>query len=347
MGRKLLAGLRRVGIEPLAFSDNSSAIWGTRIEGIEVLSPTDAAKRFGDRAIFVIAIWGRGSSDPMSGRFRKLRELGCQRVTGFGALFWKYPEIFLPCLPAMDLPHKVLEQAAAVRRAFGLLADDRSRLEFVAQLRWRLFFDFDALPDPVGEPIYFPDLVKLHDEEVYVDCGAYDGDTIKDFLIRTESRFRGVVAFEPDPISLGRLKEMIDGLPEGVRGRIRVVPAAAGAQKGVIRFAATGELGSAKGGGDLEVALTTLDEAFAADAPTFIKMDIEAAEPEALRGARNLIRCHAPVLAICAYHQQDHLWTLPNLIGDLNPEYRVFLRPHIQQVEDLVCYAVPPHRGRE
>src|SRR5947209_11314896 len=87
MGRKMLAGLRRVGIEPLAFSDNDASTWGRHIDGVPVFSPADAAARFGDSAVFVITIWGYGSADPMRGREQGLRELGCRRVTFFGPIF--------------------------------------------------------------------------------------------------------------------------------------------------------------------------------------------------------------------------------------------------------------------
>jgi hypothetical protein len=79
-------------------------------------------------------------------------------------------------------------------------------------------------------------------------------------------------------------------------------------------------------------------------APTVIKMDIEGAEGDTIRGARRTIREHQPLLEICVYHVQDHLWTLPLLIDSIKPGYRYFLRPHKYEVWDLVCYAVPPDR---
>lgn len=348
MGQLLLSGLRRAGIEPLAFADNNPAMWGRSLNGIPVLSPIDAAYRFGDSAVFVIAIWGRGASDPMRTREARLRELGCRRVVSFGPLLWKYAAHFLPRIPALDLPHKVLQQAGDIQAAFDHLADERSRDEFVAQLRWRLRCDFDALPEPVDEPIYWPQsVVKLRDDETFVDCGAFDGDTIVAFLKFAGYRFHQAIAFEPDAASLVNLDRTLGRLEGSVRDRIRVIASATGAEKGTVRFGATGELGSAAGMGEIEVDVVPLDDALSGSSPTYIKMDIEGAEPDTLKGARGILRDRAPVLAVCAYHVQDHLWKLPVLIHSLNPEYRIFLRPHIQPVEDLVCYAVPPHRGRE
>jgi len=79
-------------------------------------------------------------------------------------------------------------------------------------------------------------------------------------------------------------------------------------------------------------------------APTYLKMDIEGAEVDTLAGASRVIRDHAPVLAICCYHCQDHLWRIPLPIHSLNPDYRFFLRPHDLEMWDLVCYAIPSGR---
>ena len=78
--------------------------------------------------------------------------------------------------------------------------------------------------------------------------------------------------------------------------------------------------------------------------PTFIKLDIEGFEIDALHGGRKTIERNAPVLAICVYHRQDHLWRIPLLLSELRNDYAFFLRPHNEEGWDLVCYAVPRAR---
>jgi hypothetical protein len=73
-------------------------------------------------------------------------------------------------------------------------------------------------------------------------------------------------------------------------------------------------------------------------------MDIEGSEPDALIGARTIIQQNQPVLAICAYHRQNHLWQIPLLIHAMSEKYRFFLHPHLLEVWDLVCYAIPVER---
>ena len=73
-------------------------------------------------------------------------------------------------------------------------------------------------------------------------------------------------------------------------------------------------------------------------------MDIEGSEVDTLAGAQTIIREKLPVLAICAYHRQDHIWRIPSLINSFSDQYRFFLRPHLLEVWDLVCYAIPQNR---
>jgi FkbM family methyltransferase len=340
-GRKTLSGLRKAGIEPIAFMDNDARLWNTSVEGVPVLSPEEAARRHGDQATFVITIWRGEGSDRMAHREAQLRSLGCRYVMTFLPLFWKYAEVFLPHYP-VDLPHKVHRQAEEVLRAGHLWSDDASRSEYLAQVRWRLCGDF-ALPGPVQHTIYFPlELCPLSDHEVFVDCGAYDGDSIRSFLDQPKKSFEKVYSFEPDPANFRKLEKEVSLRPE--RESITLQCAAVGAHSGTVTFSGDGNEASSVGKGNTVVNCVTLDEALSGAEPTYIKMDIEGAELDALNGSRGIIQRHSPVLAICSYHVQNHLWKIPLLIQSINPNYSFFLRPHLLEGWDLVCYAIPESR---
>jgi hypothetical protein len=96
--------------------------------------------------------------------------------------------------------------------------------------------------------------------------------------------------------------------------------------------------------GSVTVPLFKLDTLLKDERPTFIKMDIEGAELEALWGAREIIRKHSPVLAICAYHESDHLWQIPLLIHSINPDLNLYLRRYLEATWELIWYAVPKGR---
>lgn len=345
LGRRTLTGLRRIGIEPLGFIDSNPSRWGQSIDDLQVFGPEEAAAAHGSSAMFVITIWGALGEDRMSNRIERLRQLGCKNVSTFLPLYWKYPEVFLPHY-TIDLPHRVPLQADRIRRAFALMADDESRHEFLAQLSFRLYGDFANLPAPISGPIYFRhDLFQMGRMETFVDCGAFDGDTLSLFLDITGGAFERAIAFEPDPANFAKLVDRVSLMPSEVRERITLHQAATGEINERLMMDVGIGPASHIGSGELEVDSFALDSLLQ-DAPvTFIKMDIEGSELATLKGAQKLIRQNSPILTISAYHRQSDLWEIPLLIHGLNPNYSFHLRPHMLEAWDLVCYAIPSNRS--
>lgn len=74
------------------------------------------------------------------------------------------------------------------------------------------------------------------------------------------------------------------------------------------------------------VPVTSIDSIPIAEKNLFIKMDIEGAEAAAIRGAENTIREKRPFLAVCAYHRTSDIYMLPELMKQINPDYKIFLR---------------------
>ena len=345
LGRRTLHGLRQVGIEPVAFADNGQAMWGKQIEGVDVLSPTEAARRHGKNAVFVVTIWRAGGPHRFDRTQAQLRELGCDCIVHAVLLFWKFPAIFLDFY-CLGLPHRILEQREAVLHTFRSLADESSRREYVSQIRWRLRADFAGLASPVAQEQYFPDdIFTLADNETFVDCGAFDGDSIEAFVRRKGTAFRQIIALDPDPINFDKMSHRVSAYSPEVRSRIRLEKVGAADFQGPLRFDGDGSLSSAANPeGALEIQCVKLDQLLDGSQPTYLKMDIEGAEPDALRGAEKTIRTHAPILAVSAYHKQDHLWTIPAQLLGLNSNYQIYLRPHNEECWDTVCYAVPASR---
>jgi FkbM family methyltransferase len=340
-GRKVLACLRNHGIEPLAFTDNSPAKWGTRVDGLSVLRPNEAAEQHATSALFVVTIWSRGHC--YSETHATLQALGCEHITCSSSLRWKFAEEMLPDY-CQDLPHKVYEQAEEVGAAATLWADDYSRREYLNQVRWRTLGDLGALEPPVSEGSYFLDsLYELRPGEVFLDCGAYDGDTVRQFVIRNRG-FKHVFAVEADPSNYRRLREWMETLDSSTSRRIDSFNVAVSAMPGKLRFDATGGEGARLStNGCTTVDCARIDDLMTQDEPTFLKMDIEGAEMDALRGASRTIG-HQPLLSICVYHRQSDLWRVPLFIRSLEPGYKFFLRPHEGDGRQLVSYAIPSHR---
>ncbi len=348
LGRRTLAGLRAAGVEPLAFADNRASSHGSTVDGVEVLAPEDASARFGADAVFVVTIWGAGSTHRFAHSRDQLVALGCDCVVPAAWLFWRYAEQLLPFY-ALDLPSRLLEQATEVRTCYESFADERSRAEYVTQVRWRLTGDPGGLAHPVGEAQYLvTDVAVPADGDVVLDCGAYDGDTLRSWMAVRGPSFREYVAMEPDPQSRARLAACVAAMDDGLRQRVRVLPYSVGGRTGTATFSASGSLSSSLGeGGGIEVECVRLDDLrdeLGGASPTFVKVDIEGAELDALAGAASLVRECRPMIAIAAYHRQDHLWRVPLAVRALWPGYALFLRPHNEEGWDLILYAVPPDR---
>ena len=340
LGRKTLAELGGTGLEPVCFADNNSALQGTIVDGLPVLSAKDVVATYGDTAVFVVTVFLGYQSI-----VEQLEKLGAGTVIPFFILFWKHPERFLPHY-TYDLPHKVIDAATEVREAGQLLSDAESRGEYVAQVRWRLDPLGAAVP-PYDHDIYFPsELVALRDDEVFVDCGGYDGDTLLSFVKRVDGRFKDAYVFEPDPRNLIKLEKTLASLPSTVRARVHVEGLALGSRSGSVGLRLSDAASSVVGSGDVVVRSEPLDLVLGGQAPTYLKMDIEGAEIDALNGARALISAHRPVLAISAYHLQDHLWTIPLLVDSLVERYRYYYRRYTHWPnDDLVLYAIPEERS--
>jgi FkbM family methyltransferase len=340
LGRFVLPAVRAAGLEPLAYCDNNPRTWGTEIDGVRVLSPADAAQRWGASAPFLTAVYNSGSIR------HQLRELGCRWVVPYPAFFWEHAA----CLPAEErlaLPQHLAEHVGEIQAVYALLADDRSRHEFLAQIRWRWLLDYACLP-PHDRPadMYFPpDLMALSADEVLVDCGAFDGDSIRLFLEKTGGKFQRIHAFEPDPGNICALTRYLSALPPEIASRIDVEPCAVGRENGIVRFQAEGSAGSKlSGAGEVEIPCRTLDSALPGVIPTIVKMDIEGAEIDAIPGAARISAECRPILAVCAYHRCQDLWTLPGLLQAANPEYRIFLRRYAEECWETVYYAIPMER---
>ena len=346
LGRKTLKILSKIGQSPMAFIDNNPALWGKSINNIVVMSPAEAASKFNAVEIGVITtIWCGEATDKMSDRIRPLQDLGFKKIALFGHLAWKFEKDFLPhyCL---DLPSRIVGIKDKILSAFDLLSDEDSRELFVNHIEWRLFLDYDLLPPPSSQQIYFNKNFSSHfDKEVLYDIGAFDGDSIQGFIESNRGdAFLEIHSFEPSPNNFEILNKFV-GTLDKISGKVFAHQLALGDEIGSISVESEHGPASRVGSGNITVPVTTIDE-FAKThlSPTFIKIDIEGFEPNCLLGAKETIKRTHPVIAVCVYHLQDHIWEILLQLNSYYPSYNFFLCPHLADGWDLVLYAIPANR---
>jgi FkbM family methyltransferase len=331
LGRKTAAALRMAGITPLAFADSDPGLQGKAIEGIRVASPLEAAKRWGAEALFVVTTF-RPDQGGVGARLAELAALGCRHTASFLPLAWKCEGI-LPHFGA-DLPSRLLGSAAELARVACLWDDEASRRTFEGELKWRLRGQFDKGADPAPDQ-YFPrDILRPLADESFIDGGAYDGDTLR----KAPWPLGRVIAIEPDPASTARLRSVADK-------KLEVHEVLLGRAPGVACFNGTGTMESKRSrSGSLEVPVTTIDRLAAEARPTFIKLDVEGDELEALEGGRQTLQRAQPAVAVCLYHRPEDLWTIPLFLHETLPAHRIYLRAHAWDGFELVVYAIPEER---
>lgn len=252
-----------------------------------------------------------------------------------------------------------------IEEAFNLWEDDESKNLYKAIMQFRLTGEYDALPKPDMEHQYFaPDLPAWKRPLRFVDCGAFDGDTLS-YLIKNDIPIESVAAFEPDKGNYNKLSQFVKNNITCLKN-VTLWPCGVHSSTKQMRFSSgNGEASLMTAKGDVVIQSLSLDDAIPDFAPTLIKMDIEGAEYEALLGARDIISKYRPGLAISLYHRPADLWQIPILINEItgggtdaisecmhsmdlkrscmalpnNNSYKYFLRSHGFNDFDLVMYA--------
>lgn len=233
------------------------------------------------------------------------------------------------------------QNQAKIQRIIQHLADTVSQKLFSELISCRINH---ALPQMRCEDTqYFPqDIFQLGSPEVFVDCGAYTGDTILNFRRFCNNHYKHIVAFEPEPTLFAKLKHHHFPACTYINGGVWK-------NKDFLSFLALGSAGSrlelADTSGNcpishlIRVPVFKIDDVPACADMTFLKMDVEGAELNALKGARKTICKNKPKLAICIYHSDKDMLEIPLWILSLNMGYKLYMRHYSNDLWETVLYA--------
>jgi FkbM family methyltransferase len=247
----------------------------------------------------------------------------------------------------------------------SMLADDRSvetidclvkcrttrrkkYLYKVAEVAYQTYaFSKDLPPIKYRSSQYFPDMLKLSENEVFVDVGAYIGDTLFSFVEHTSGKFKKIIAFEALKSQSEQLRQNINASNVDT-GKIDIYGVGLDSECKEVLSTDNGSNSSSRIIGKtntIPTKLVVFDDFLSEEERsqvTFVKMDIEGAEREALRGMAKTIASYHPKLAICIYHLPDDWWIIPSYIQQLYPAYRFFVRQHeVKFDSETVLYAIP------
>lgn len=227
-----------------------------------------------------------------------------------------------------------------IKKAYSLITDNRSKSIFQQLLRFHISqatvqIDHDKITEQ-----YFPQDIKLHQGPArFINCGAYNGDTIEQ-LFQHHGRIEALACFEPDGQNFSRLVETLGSESKKYAKEVTAFPCGTWECDEQLKFSSGNRINSSiSEDGDTVIQCVALDHALPDFAPTFINMDIEGAEPNAIRGASKLIKRHKPDLAVCVYHKPEHLWEILLLLHEIVPEYRFYFRNYTGFPAETVLYA--------
>ena len=235
-------------------------------------------------------------------------------------------ELYIPDVPVVGNEIFDLEFAKIHKKeiceTYNLLADELSKTTFeniiMFKLTGRLKFLFKA--ETERQEVF--DLLNLSKQENFLDLGAFTGDTVAEFISYVKD-YHGIMAVEPDNRNFKRLCENTADLKN-----ITCINAAVSDKSGQILISKNHGRGNSVEGKTVEIGTLSLTDICKDFKPTYIKMDIEGNEIEAINGGLNLLNAQKPKMHIACYHTAYDIFKIPLIIKNICPEYRVYMRHH-------------------
>ena len=233
--------------------------------------------------------------------------------------------------------------------AYESFDDEDSRELYFKLLKCRISCELPSA-DMITRPQYFclPQFMMRDAGEVFIDCGAFVGDSVERYIWEHDGIFKKIIAFEPDTINFKAMQKRVERLNEEwnlKKKQVDIYPFAVGAEDTISyvnRLENNNGLGSSvsdkEADGADKVETISLDSFFN-EQYTFLKADIESYEYKLLLGAKKSIKKWQPKIAICIYHNAIDFYSIPLLLKEINPNYKFKLYHHAPAHDDTVLYA--------
>ncbi len=238
-----------------------------------------------------------------------------------------------------------------LQTVYERLADAVSRETFASVLNYKLSGKLSYLQAcTTNRADDMRTIFSFGGEETYLDLGAYNGDTVQEFLQLTRGRYKKIVALEPDPKNF---KKLTDFVRQNELKHITCLQAGVWNDCGSLELTGNGGRQSTFWEADRsgfatqplsqtcsmkkkikkqQVTVVSVDAVLGNEHADYMKFDVEGVEKEALEGAAGHLvpdgNGALPKLLVAAYHHDEDIFALPLLLWKLQPEYQIYLRKH-------------------
>lgn len=305
---KVLAAFTKFGITASAVMASDEFVRGQRFHDFRVKRLSEIEKEYGD---FVIALCFASQLPEVMNNIKAVAQkhkLLVPSVPVFGNII--FDDDFIS------------ENGDNFKTARNLLADELSRRVFDNILRFYYTGEIRLLEEITTDKDEAFRILNLGDNEVYVDLGAYNGDTIDEFLHYSCGSYRKIVALEPNEKNFQRLKAHCEDMD-----RVELWQLGAWRKNTVLTFNNKAGRNSAIADKGVHTRVAAVDSILCGTRAGYIKADVEGADFETLLGMKKTLKSK-PKLNFSAYHRFEDIFKLPILINQLNPEYKIYLRHH-------------------
>ena len=275
--------------------------------GFSVEKLSDIEKKYDD---FIILLCFGAGYESLIERIREIssrHELYAPDVPLFGGGLFTY-EHFL----------EIYDKAEAV---YNMLSDEQSKEVFCDIINYKISGKIEYLFNCETERQEIFSIIEPKASDIYVDAGAYNGDTVTEMLDIVGGEMAEIIALEPDRRNYKKLCKSTENF-----AFVKAVNAGAWSENTVLTFSQKSGRNSSVSKEGKPTEMVSIDSL--TDDATIIKYDVEGAEYEALLGSENNIKNNKPRLCVSLYHRTDDMITLPLMIKKLNPDYELYMRHH-------------------
>lgn len=307
---KVLNAFDKFGIKASAVMASDDFVRGQSFHGFEVKKLSQIEEEYGD---FNIALCFASQLEDVMNHIKAVA---------------KRHTVLVPSVPAFGSTlfdeRFIAENINAIKSAYSLFEDELSKKVYKNVLAFYYTGELYLLDEiTTDKDEAFKSLLQLGDSEVYVDLGAYNGDTIDEFLHYCKGSYRKIVAFEPNSKNFAKLQTHC-----GNMSNIDLWQLGSYSRNTVLTFNNKAGRNSAISDKGVETRVAAVDSILCGLAASYIKADVEGADVETVLGMKKTLQNFKPKLNFAAYHRFEDIFRLPLLIKQINSEYKIYLRHH-------------------
>jgi FkbM family methyltransferase len=306
-----------------------------------VVSPEDIPEHTRKSSLLVVCV----ATSPYSEILNDLKNQGWEDVVSF----YDVTEAYLGQIP-INNGWKIMDLRSYIAKIEHILTrwqDDISHAHYLQFIAWRALREewiFEAAPVITDNRYFIPEvLAVLHDHEVFLDVGAHYGEVISRFVKEVKGKYGVIYALEPDKENFRalcvNLKEELLENGENIELGMKALGSVAGK---AMFYSGLGYASKISASGKETVDVMRLDDLCIS--ATFIKIHVEGAEFDVIRGGMETITRQRPVLVVTLYHNREGLSLLPRQIMTMLDNYAYYFRLHAWQGQGSVIYAIPMER---